>query len=109
MEIFGAASDHILPRQKAGSQKKVMDRMKKVAVKMSDFVKKMSDHVPECFFRNHIFLSAYMAKATLHNDTTVKAVLFFAQWGVGHRKFFLKISTKKYKLIECFSLLNNSI
>jgi hypothetical protein len=32
----------------------------------------------------------------LYNGTAVQAILLLSRWNMGHDKFFLKISTKRY-------------
>lgn len=84
----------------------MMDSVKKVAVEMGDIIKKMGNHVPECFFRNYVFLAAIMAKIPLHYGAAVQAIFLFSVGNVRHNKIFLKISTKNTSC-QSFSLLNN--
>ena len=65
---------------------------------MGNVVKKMGDHMPEGFFWLHILLAANMAVFPLYGCAAVQAILFFSLGDMRQCKFFLKISTKIYKM-----------
>ena len=68
---------------------------------MSKVIKKMDDHMPESFFRLHIFLAANMAVSPLHCRAAVEAILFFSLGDMRQSKIFLK---NKYKNIQAVFL-----
>lgn len=96
MQVAGPSALIVFFGQKAGFEEQEFYSAEKISVEVGDVVEKMCHHVPEGFMRHHIFLAAILAISSFYYGTTIKAVLFFSLWNMGHVKILLKNKYKKY-------------